>query len=137
GPDSSLTTSAISLTESPARLLGAHMPTANGIWTCLTGGSSIGCTAVQLFTANPRQWAHPAFDPEVAAKFCAARSETEIAFTVAHDSYLINLAAPDPTILGRSREAFRRELDRAEALGIPWVVTHMGCHLDSGEDRGI
>lgn len=121
----------------PTRLLGAHMPTAGGICNSLLRGKEIGCTAVQLFTGSPRQWHHPPLDPEVAAQFHRTQQETGIAFTVAHDSYLINLAAPDADILERSRKAFRRELDRAEALGIPWVVTHMGAHLDSGEEAGL
>ncbi len=124
---------------SPAapRLLGAHMPTAGGISKSLISGKAIGCTAIQLFTGSPRQWHHPPLDPEVAAAFKVTKAETGIAFTVAHDSYLINLAAPDSEILERSRKAFRRELDRAEALDIPWVVTHMGAHLDSTEEAGI
>jgi deoxyribonuclease-4 len=120
-----------------SRLLGAHMPTAGGLSNSLTGGKAIGCTAVQLFTGSPRQWHHPPLDPEVAAKFRQTQAETGIAVAVAHDSYLINLAAPDPDILDRSRKAFRRELDRSEMLGLPWVVTHMGAHLDSGEEAGI
>lgn len=126
------------MTQPPtSRLLGAHMPTAGGIHKSLIAGKEIGCSAVQLFTGSPRQWHHPPLDPEVAEQFRRTRDEHGIAFTVAHDSYLINLAAPDPDILDRSLKAFRRELDRAEALGIPWVVTHMGAHLDTGEDRGI
>jgi deoxyribonuclease-4 len=121
----------------PARLLGAHMPTAGGLCKSLTGGKEIGCTAVQLFTGSPRQWHHPPLDPATAEEFRRTQQETGIAFTVSHDSYLINLAAPDADILDRSRKAFRRELDRCEALGIPWVVTHMGAHLDSGPDEGI
>lgn len=113
------------------------MPTAGGLSNSLTGGKAIGCTAVQLFTGSPRQWHHPPLDPEVAAKFRQTQAETGIAVAVAHDSYLINLAAPDPDILDRSRKAFRRELDRSEMLGLPWVVTHMGAHLDSGEEAGI
>lgn len=119
------------------RLLGAHMPTAGGICKSLTAGKEIGCSAIQLFTGNPRQWQHPPLDPEVAERFRATRAELGIPVTVAHDSYLINLAAPDTDILERSRAAFLREVDRAEALGLSWIVTHMGAHLDSGEDQGL
>src|SRR5258708_26370433 len=109
----------------PMRLLGAHMPTAGGIANSLSNGRDIGCSAIQLFTSSPRQWQHKPIDPEIAAKFLAAQRECAIEFTIAHDSYLINLAAPNAEILQKSREAFRAELDRAEALGITWVVTHM------------
>lgn len=123
--------------DAPVRLLGAHMPTTGGIANSLIGGSVIGCTAVQLFTGSPRQWEHPPLDPAIAEKFRQTQVETGIAFTCAHDSYLINLAAPDAAILERSKQAFRRELDRAEACGLPWVVTHMGSHVDSGEAAGL
>src|SRR5579871_1043253 len=120
-----------------SRLLGAHMPSAGGLSSCLVAGKEIGCSAVQLFTGSPRQWSKPPLKEEDIRAFHAAREQTEIAFTVAHDSYLINLAAPVPAVLDRSREAFRGELDRAEALGIPWVVTHMGAHLDEGEEPAL
>ncbi|MCC6728166.1 MAG: deoxyribonuclease IV [Chthonomonadales bacterium] len=121
----------------PGRLLGAHMPTAGGPASSLVSGHKIGCTAVQLFTGNPRQWAHPPLRDEAIDAFREARQATGIGCVVAHDSYLINLAAPDFEILDRSRKAFRRELERADALGIPWVVTHMGAHLGSGEEMGL
>jgi len=49
---------------------------------------------------------------------------------VSHDSYLINLASPDPTLWTRSVESFVRELERCRALGIAWVVSHPGNFID-------
>jgi deoxyribonuclease-4 len=120
-----------------SRLLGAHMPTTGGLHNSLLSGKAIGCTAVQLFTANPKQWNHPPLKPEIIAAFRDAQETTSIPFTVAHDSYLINLAAPAQEVLDKSLQAFRSELDRAQQLGIPWVVTHMGAHLDKGEDEAM
>jgi len=119
------------------RLLGAHMPTAGGIANSLTSGRDIGCTAVQVFTSSPRQWQHKPVDPELALKFQETQAECGIDFTIAHDSYLINLAAPNAEILQKSRDAFRAELDRAEAFGIPWVVTHMGASMDCPENESM
>lgn len=119
------------------RPLGAHMPTAGGLHKSLIAGQQIGCTAVQLFTGSPRQWSHSPLDTEVIANFHKVRDASNIAFTVAHDSYLINLAAPAADVLERSRDAFRGELDRAHLLGIPWVVTHMGAHLNAGEEAAV
>lgn len=121
----------------PSRLLGAHMPTVGGLHNSLTAGAEIGCTAVQLFTSNPRQWKPQVLSPETVVAFKTAQEATGITFTVAHDSYLINLAAPTPEVLEKSKIAFRGELDRAEQLGIPWVVTHMGAHLNQGEDEAL
>jgi deoxyribonuclease-4 len=113
------------------------MPTSGGLFKSLTSGKEIGCTAVQLFTASPRQWSHTPLTEEQITAFRTTQEETAIGFTVAHDSYLINLAAPDPAVLARSRGAFRVEIDRAQALGIPWVVTHMGAHLNQGLEEAI
>ncbi len=123
---------------SPAvkRLLGAHMPTAGGLANSLYAGKEIGCTAVQLFTSSPRQWQHTPLSDETIAGFKQAKSKTGIAFTCAHDSYLINLAAYDHTVLERSQRAFLGELQRAHELEIPWVVTHMGAYLDMTLEAG-
>src|SRR5579872_6805137 len=120
-----------------ARSLGAHMPTAGGLYKALTSGKAIGCTAVQLFTSSPRQWSSPPLKEADVEAFHKARAETGIEIAVAHDSYLINLAAPSEEVLLRSQGAFRGELDRAEQLGLSWVVTHMGAHLDQGEDEAF
>lgn len=113
------------------------MPTSGGVQNSLSSGQEIGCTAVQLFTASPRQWSHKPLEEQQVTAFRTAQETTGIGFTVAHDSYLINLAAPDPAILERSRAAFRLEIDRAQRLGIPWVVTHMGAHLGQGVEEAI
>lgn len=118
-------------------LLGAHMPTSGGLYKALVSGKAIGCTAVQLFTSSPRQWNAPPLKEVDIAAFQKAREETGITVAVAHDSYLINLAAPAEDVLKRSQAAFRAELDRAEQLGLLWVVTHMGAHLDQGEDEAF
>src|ERR1043165_6821160 len=123
--------------QTTRRLIGAHMPTAGGLANSLLKGKAIGCSAVQVFTCSPRQWKHAPLDPEVVAKWNTALAETGIEFTVPQDSALITRCAPDSTLLEKSCGACCDELERAETLGIPWVVTHMGAHLDSGEDCGI
>ncbi len=119
------------------RLLGAHMPITGGLHNAITSGHEIGCTAVQLFTTSPRQWRSRPLSEEEIAAFNEARKQTGIDIVISHDSYLINLAAPDEDVLQRSREAFLDEMRRAEALNIPWVVTHMGSYLNSSEEAGL
>ena len=119
-------------------LLGAHMPTAGGHHNAITDGAAIGCHAVQIFTASPRQWRSPSISPELADKFQQVVRESGITKTVAHDSYLINLAAePGSDVLAKSRAAFRGEIERAEALGVDFLVSHPGAHGGAGEDVGI
>jgi deoxyribonuclease-4 len=119
-------------------LLGAHMPTAGGHHNAITDGKAIGCQSVQIFTASPRQWRAPSISPEMAEKFKQIVAESGITKTVAHDSYLINLAAePGSDVLAKSRVAFRAEIERAEALAVDFLVSHPGAHGGAGEDVGI
>src|SRR5215216_6413706 len=55
---------------------------------------------------------------------------------MAHDSYLINLASPDPTLRARSIASFVSELRRCEALGLDYLVSHPGNFMDD-RDAGI
>lgn len=116
------------------RLIGAHTPTSGGLHNALLIGKAMGCSAVQIFTKSPKQWFGSAPSPEAIEKFKAVREETGIEFVCAHDSYLINLAAPAADVMEKSLRAFSAELDYADSLGLSWVVTHMGAHLKQGED---
>ena len=119
-------------------LLGAHMPTAGGPHNAITDGVAIGCHAVQIFTASPRQWRSPSIKPEVADKFKEVVAASGITKTIAHDSYLINLAAePEGEVLAKSRAAFQAEIERAEALGVSFLVSHPGAHGGAGEAVGL
>ncbi len=119
-------------------LFGAHMPTTGGPAFAVTGGAAIGCETVQLFTASPRQWRAPAISDENATAFKSAVVAHSIGPAIAHDSYLINLAAPpDSDVLLKSRVAFRAEIERAEMLGLDFLVSHPGAHVGDGEDVGI
>lgn len=121
----------------PRTLVGAHMPTAGGIWNALTSGRDIGCDTVQLFTSSPQRWQHTPVADETVERFHETQVACGIRTVISHDSYLINLATPDVDLLERSVAAFQNELERCAALGIPWVVTHMGAHMETGVDAGL
>jgi deoxyribonuclease-4 len=112
------------------------MPAAGGVANALIRGDEIGCTAIQLFTSSPQQRGRPLREDDI-RRYHEARELTGIGFVVAHDSYLINLASPDTDRLAHSRSEMRGEVGRAEELGIPWVITHMGAHTGSGEAEGL
>lgn len=116
---------------------GAHMPTAGGVHKAVLSGARIGCDSVQLFTASPRQWKAAPPDKAAVHRFRRAVDATGIHPLIAHDSYLINLATGDAALLEKSRLAFLAEMQRAEALGLDFVVTHMGAHTGAGEASGI
>jgi deoxyribonuclease IV len=114
-------------------LLGAHVSTQGGVQKALARGKAIGATAIQVFTKTPSQWREPALTDESRTAFRRECARSEIASIVAHDSYLINLASPDPVLAARSAESFRAELRRCELLGISAVVSHPGNFIDHRE----
>lgn len=113
------------------------MSVAGGVDRAVDRAEHVGCRTLQVFTKNANQWTAPPIAPEAAARFRQRLTETGIAPVVSHDSYLINLASPDPALRDRSMAAFRDELERAEQLGLMGVVTHPGAHVGSGDDAGL
>jgi deoxyribonuclease-4 len=116
--------------------LGAHMSVAGGLDLAPVRGRAVGCEVAQIFTKNSNQWAAKPLAPGEVERFKRAQAETGVPVLMAHDSYLINLCAEGEP-LARSEAAFREELERCEALGIPYLVTHPGAHLGAGEEEGL
>ena len=113
------------------------MSIAGGVAQALRRGKTIGCDVIQLFTKNANQWRAKPLDPDAIEAFHQARVEMGVTPIAAHDSYLINLASPDEGLYKRSQEALWEEMQRAEALGIPYLVMHPGSHRGSGEEEGL
>jgi len=117
--------------------LGAHMSIAGGLHRALERGRDSGCSVVQIFLKNQLQWKAKPYDAEEVDAFKAAWKETGMREVFAHSSYLINLAAPEGTEWARAVEAFSDELERAEALGLPFVIIHPGSHRGAGLEKGV
>ncbi|HEU4761762.1 MAG TPA: deoxyribonuclease IV [Gemmatimonadales bacterium] len=117
-------------------LLGAHVSAQGGVHATPARATAIGATAIQLFTKTPNQWREPSLDGGIRDAFHSALEAESLTSVVSHDSYLINLASPDPVLRDRSIESFIRELERCELLGIPGVVSHPGNYMDD-RDRGL
>ncbi len=118
-------------------LFGAHCSIAGGLHRAAEIAAELDSGTVQLFTKNANQWsARPIADSEAKA-FKAAVRKARLKHPTAHDSYLINLAAPGDELFEKSVAAFVDELTRAERLGLSYLVTHPGAHVGSGEDAGL
>ncbi len=113
------------------------MSTAGGLHTAFERAVEAGCEVMQVFVKNQRQWRAKPLDAECIAAWNAAREQTGIRTIVAHDAYLINLAAPEDGVWKMSIDAFCDELTRCCQAQIPWLVTHPGSHNGSGEPAGI
>jgi deoxyribonuclease IV len=113
-----------------ALLLGAHVSTAGGTPNAPGRAKAIGATAMQMFSKQANRWAERLCEDEECRAFSAALTGTEVRATAAHDSYLINLASPDPLLRERSIASFEAELRRCEALGMQYLVSHPGNFID-------
>lgn len=118
-------------------ILGAHQSIAGGYYKAVEIARRTGCDCVQLFTKNNNQWRAKELTDDDVQRFQDALARLGITHPIAHDSYLINLASPDPALWKKSVDAFVVELQRADRLGIPYVVTHPGAYTTSSEEAGL
>ena len=123
--------------KSTRPILGAHMSIAGEVGEALIRGKQVGCECIQIFTKSSRQWASKPYTKEEIENFKRNQIETGIEIVIAHDSYLVNLGAPDEALRVKSVKAFIDELNRCEALGVPTLVAHPGAHVGSGVENGI
>ena len=120
--------------------LGSHLSTSGGgPHMALQRAAELGVDAVQLFTKNERQWAaKPLTDEQIETFHRLLDENTRLdRRTVAHDSYLINVASPEDDKWEKSRDALLVELQRCDVLGIPYLVSHPGAHMGSGVEAGV
>ncbi|MBN1395356.1 MAG: deoxyribonuclease IV [Pirellulales bacterium] len=118
-------------------ILGAHQSIVGGFDKAVERARRCGCDCLQLFTKNNNQWVAGEITPRQAQRFREALDACGLTHPLAHDSYLINLASPDPKLWRKSIDAFIVEMRRAETLSIPFVVTHPGAYTTADEQTGL
>ena len=117
--------------------LGAHESISGGLHRAFDRARSVGCDAMQIFVKSNRSWAVKPLTDEEIALFKAKAEETGIQPVVGHTSYLLNLASPKDDLWQKSRDTLIIELERCEALDVPYLVLHPGSHVGSGEEAGL
>ena len=117
------------------RRLGVHTSIAGGVHLSLERARELGCTTLQIFSHNPRQWHVSRISDENVKQFRELRGTFDIEPVFIHTSYLINLAALRPDILDKSVQLLIREMELADALGAEYVVLHTGSASEDSEDN--
>jgi len=117
--------------------LGAHMSIAGGVDRALERGASIGCDTIQIFLKSNMQWHGRKSTAAEILRFKERQRETKILPVFAHSSYLVNLAATSATFLQMSIAAMIDEIQRADVIGVPFIVMHPGAHMRAGELQGL
>lgn len=115
------------------KFVGAHVSVEGGVAFAPLRARELGAEAFAIFTRNPSRWKSKAITEAEAEAFrlnCVKAGYTP-AQILPHDSYLINLCAPDPQKLKLSRDAFLDEFVRCSQLGLTMLNFHPGSHLNS------
>lgn len=110
-------------------LLGAHTSAAGGSFNALIEGAAIGATTIQLFTSNQKQWKGREIAQKEVDLWFHTLKETGVKDVMSHDSYLINLGAPNPEMLVKSRAGFKEEIARCLKLNLTYMNFHPGAAL--------
>jgi deoxyribonuclease-4 len=104
--------------------IGAHV--AGGLKGGVEHAVQIGAGPIQIFIGSPRTWREPTPKPIEIETFRKDVLQHNLGPVFVHASYLVNLAAGDPSILERSIIALRAQLRLAELAGACGVIFHPG-----------
>ena len=116
------------------RRVGVHTSIAGGLTLSLERAKDLGCSALQIFSHNPRGWKIVPRDRDEIRLFRERRLEYGLYPLVVHTSYLINLASSQQSLRMKSLEMVVNEMDIADSIGADYVVLHTGSA--SGDDPG-
>ena len=119
--------------------VGCHVSASGSIDKAVDNAVERDCTAFQIFTRSPRSWHAKELTKEVIDAFKSKLKDSKIdRFAIcAHMPYLPNLATPKDDAFEKSVNTLVSEVERCAQLGIPYLVTHLGSHLGTGEEAGI
>ena len=118
--------------------LGAHMSVQGGMHLAVERAARVRATALQVFVKSSRQWAARPLSASEIRTFRDELARRDLTrHTLAHATYLINLAARNSHTRRQSIRALALEVERCEQLGIPYLVLHPGSHLGAGEEAGL
>jgi deoxyribonuclease-4 len=120
-------------------MIGCHVSISGSIDKAIDNAVERECSAFQIFTRNPRGWHAKEITDNDAEKFKGKLNSSEIdRFAIcAHMPYLPNLSSPKDDGFEKSVNSLIEEVERCGKLGIPYLVTHLGSHLGTGEEAGI
>jgi len=119
-----------------SKKIGFHLSVAGGIHLAIDKAAELGINALQVFLKNSNRWtAPPLTEKDIMAFKKKWKLYPDLSIS-AHTGYLINPAG-DGENLEKSMILLADEMDRAETLGIKYVVLHPGNHKGLGIEEGI
>jgi deoxyribonuclease-4 len=118
--------------------IGLHVRvTGGGHANAVKHAKSAGCTALQVFSSNPRSYRPSAIDIPALETFARLRREAGLDPCAIHTPYLINLASDDPKIYQGSLRLLQNDLAVAALGEMRFVNTHLGSYGDRDRNDGF
>lgn len=117
--------------------IGTHVSSSKSLDLVFDRGREVGAKSIQFFLRSPRGWTWTERYQEEKDKFIKKAKEYGIRPTVAHASYLFNLASDEEELFKKSVEGVVQELSLCEELGIDYYVIHAGKTKGRSKEEGI
>lgn len=116
-------------------MLGSNVPTVGGLPVGFTYADDWGCKCIQIYVSPSRTWDVPDLTEKEISEFKLAWKNSGVKVVVGHVPYLVNLASPNNELRKKSISRLITEIDRADKLGVSYLVLHPGSN--SNKKRGI
>lgn len=117
--------------------IGVHVRMGQGHAQAVEYATRLGCTAIQIFSSNPRSYRTAPIDTEALIGFRAERRAAGIDPCVIHTPYLINLASDEPRISYGSLRLLEHDLAVAGLGEMRFVNTHLGSYGKRDRNEGF
>ena len=117
--------------------IGVHVRVSAGYAAAIEYAKRVKCTAIQIFSSNPRSYRTSPINRPALEAFRKMRAEAGIEPCAIHTPYLINLASENEKIAAGSLALLRSDLESAEAGGIRYVNTHLGSYGKRDRNEGF
>jgi deoxyribonuclease IV len=116
---------------------GSHVSIAGGLELAPERAASVGCEVLQIFSRSPRGGKPPKLAPSTIKAYQDNCKKYNIKESYIHAPYYINLASKTPRIRWGSISVLKEELERGSALGVSYLMTHLGSAKDYGRKKSI
>ncbi len=117
--------------------IGLHVRMSGGYASAVERATELGCTAMQIFSSNPRSYRPSKMDLPGLQAFAEMRRSAGLDPCVIHTPYLINLASEDPKVLNGSIGLLKNDLATAARGHIRYVNTHLGSYGKRDRNEGF
>ena len=116
---------------------GFHISISGGFSKVVEKAEIRGCETIQFFSRNPRGWKYDSLDHDEVETFHTSIQSSNLSPLFLHLPYLPNVASKESKFYSRSIDSIVTDLERAEQLGAPYLIIHIGHQMESSEDEAI